>query len=43
MMPELRPEAIELVEKVKTFIKDEVNDVNFNLKKIFLKNYWSIH
>ena len=24
MMPELRPEAIELVEKVKTFIKDEV-------------------
>ena len=24
MMPELRPEAIELVEKVKTFIKEEV-------------------
>ena len=24
MMPELRPEAVSLVEKVKTFIKDEV-------------------
>ena len=24
MMPELRPEAIELVEKVKNFISDEV-------------------
>ena len=24
MMPELRPEAISLVDKVKTFIKDEV-------------------
>ena len=24
MMPELRPEAIELVEKVKTFINDKV-------------------
>ena len=24
MMPELRPEAISLVEKVKTFIKEEV-------------------
>ena len=25
MMPELRPEAVSLVEKVKTFIKDEVS------------------
>ena len=24
MMPELRPEAVSLVEKVKTFIKDEI-------------------